>query len=114
MAAQPGDDALQRLAGLLQYAGLDDPPGRERVHGLGSRGLDHVPAPAGLDLDKAPGLQLHQRFAHHGAADVEVVGQLLLSQSFAGCQFLGQDGFDDAFRDVLWRGRSHCLVQWLE
>src|SRR2546427_9102753 len=31
---------------------------------------------------------LHQRLAHHGAADRVVVGQLLLPQPFAGRQFL--------------------------
>ena len=30
------------------------------------------PFAARLDRDKAARLQLHQRFAHHGAADVEV------------------------------------------
>ena len=112
VAAQLADHALHRAAGLAQDAGLDDAARREGVLRLLGRGLDHVPAAPGLHLHEAARLQLHQRLAHHGAADREVVGQLLLPQPFAGRQFLGQDGFDDALGDVLGAYRCHCVAGW--
>ena len=97
VAARPGGDRLDRRAQdgeraqLVRTVGAGQPPADDlRVVdvplGLGA----HRHADAAAGLDEVHGLQHADRLAHHGAGDVEALGQ------FVGAQ--------DAARRVLARG----------
>ena len=107
VAAQLADHALHGAASFTQYAGLYDAPRCKSVLRFLDSGLHHIPAPARLNLHKAARLKLHQRLAHHGAADGKGVGQFLLPQPLAGRQLLGQYGFNHALGDMQGAYRIH-------
>ena len=100
VVAQGANHLGQRAARFGQDACLDNTPCGKGITRFLGRGLLHIPAAPRLHLHKTPCLQLHQGFTHHRAADPKILGQGLLPQPFAGCQFLREDGLDDTFGDT--------------
>ncbi|MNR12212.1 hypothetical protein D3C85_1285550 [compost metagenome] len=96
--------AVPPPAELGDDADLDQPPSFEQGADLLVAGQGHPGALVRFGGDQAIGLQLLQRRAHRGAADIEQLRQRRLAQFHAGPQRAVADGLVNPLVDAVDRG----------
>ncbi|EXI67182.1 MAG: hypothetical protein AW08_02284 [Candidatus Accumulibacter adjunctus] len=78
---------------------------------LGGRERGHDDATVALEGDQTLGLEVFQRLANGNLADVEVAGDLVLSQQFAGRQQAIDDRLLQRLRDMIRRAQARHFLR---